>query len=199
MRRRTIIAVSFLDGAAVVAALFFGLVPHSSSTTPRTAVAQAAPSQTARATQLLAEEARAREAADAAAKQTKALKVHARQARQAAGERPTPSRSTHRKPTRRSARKVGSSANRPPNAGRALAHNAKPHARAIITPSDELKSAAPRALLRALLDARNRHGWNRPGQVGDVAHGPDLVVGFVKFTFFLLNQFLCVGFCVVRL
>lgn len=32
MRRQTVIAVSFLNGAAVTAALFFGLQTHSTST-----------------------------------------------------------------------------------------------------------------------------------------------------------------------
>jgi len=90
VRHRTVIAVSFLDGAAVAAALFFGLSPHSTPTPAASAhhvaVAQAAP-PAAPVTPLLAEaeeEARAREARHAAAKVGKTLNKQARAAKRAA-------------------------------------------------------------------------------------------------------------------
>lgn len=90
MRHQTVIAVSFLDGAAVAAALFFGLSLHSTPTPAanahHVAVAQAAP-PAAPVTPLLAEaeeEARAREAGHAAAKVGKTLNKQARTAKRAA-------------------------------------------------------------------------------------------------------------------
>jgi hypothetical protein len=85
MRHRTVIAVSFLDGAAVAAALFFGLQPHSTptSTAHHVAVARAAPPSAPAMQTLLEEEARAREALQAADKASRAQEKHAREAKRA--------------------------------------------------------------------------------------------------------------------
>ena len=93
MRHQNVIAVSFLDGAAVAAALFFGLSSHSTSThasgAHHVAVAQAAPPSTPAAvpaTPLLAEAeaVRVREAKHAAAKVGKTLNTQARATKRAA-------------------------------------------------------------------------------------------------------------------
>jgi hypothetical protein len=93
MRHQTVIAVSFLDGAAVAAALFFGLSPHSAPTPAASAhhvvVAQTAPPSSPAAvpaTPLLAEAeaVRVREARHAAAKVGKTLSTQARASKRAA-------------------------------------------------------------------------------------------------------------------
>lgn len=78
MERRTVIAVSFLDGAAVAAALFFGLQSHSAAVVHRATVAQARP-PTISTTQRWQEEAQAREAVQAADQASRARKKRQRE------------------------------------------------------------------------------------------------------------------------
>jgi hypothetical protein len=104
MRHRSVIAVSFLDGAAVAAALLFGLSPHSTPTsaTHHVAVAQAAPPSTPATvpvTPLLAEETRVREARHAA-KVSKTLNTHEREARRAAAKLSKAQKSSERQARR---------------------------------------------------------------------------------------------------
>jgi colicin import membrane protein len=119
--------VSFLDGAAVVAALFFGLVPRSGSTTPHIAVAQAAPSQTARALLALTEETKAREVANAAARNTKALVAQAHKAKQAAA-KASRTRKTQARQARQAAAKATAAQTRQ---GREAKHAATQRATAL--------------------------------------------------------------------
>src|SRR5271156_906931 len=82
MERRTVIAVSFLDGAAVAAALFFGLQSHPSGVVHRVTVAQAPPPAIS-TTPLSQEEARAREAVRAADLASRARAQRAREVKRA--------------------------------------------------------------------------------------------------------------------
>jgi hypothetical protein len=82
MERRTVIAVSFLDGAAVAAALFFGLQSHPSAVVHRITVAQASPPAVS-TTQRSQEEAGAREAIQAADQASRAREKRTREATRA--------------------------------------------------------------------------------------------------------------------
>ncbi len=82
MERRTVIAVSFLDGAAVAAALFFGLQSHPSAVVHRITVAQAPPPAMS-TMQRSQEEARAREAVQAADRASRARGQRAREVKRA--------------------------------------------------------------------------------------------------------------------
>jgi hypothetical protein len=83
MRPRSVIAVTFLDGAAVAAALFFGLQPHG-TTASRPVTAAQAPAPSISIPQLLEEEARTRAAQLAPATADRARERHTREARREA-------------------------------------------------------------------------------------------------------------------
>jgi hypothetical protein len=166
MRHRKLIAVGFLDGAAVVAALFFGLQSHSTHTptAPRTAVAQATPSSGA-AAQVLAEDARARQARQAEAKTSRLREATARETHQLQV-RASRLRERHAREARRVGLRAQKAAAR--EAGRTPAHTGgpgataqKPEHEARAKKERQTKDSKPKHKESSREQAESKHQRNR--------------------------------------